>query len=228
MAWIGDEFANGIASIFECMLSAFQRRSERRKILSSHREILCWVRQLFENQPHLLRIPIASIVGVQHRKVGFFTNFCSRFINVMLLPPTVWSFWWLQSRELAAYILILCQYIIRLHVVAEIQRTEDQLFSWKINENQWFLRPFPISKPPKMERNPWFSLIFHENRWSSVHCISTTTSSLMMYWHKINIYAASSRDCSYQKDHTVGASIIKLMKREQNFAKNPTFCSGTR
>ena len=41
MTWIGDGFANGIASFFECMLSAFQRRSERRRILSSHREILC-------------------------------------------------------------------------------------------------------------------------------------------------------------------------------------------
>ena len=88
---------------------------------------------------------------------------------------------------------------------------------------QWFVRHFPSSDPPKMNRNHWFPLIFHQNRWSSGASISATTWSLIMYWHKINIYAASSRDWCYQKDHTVGGSSIKLMKREQNFAKNPTF-----
>ena len=70
-------------------------------------------------------------------------------------------------------------------------------------------------------------LIFHENTWSSGASISTTTWSLIMYWHKINIYAASSLEWCYQKDHTVGGSSITLMKREQKFLKNPTFWRGT-
>ena len=63
----------------------------------------------------------------------------------------------------------------------------------------------------------------HENQRCSRSCSSATTWSLIMFWHKINIYAARSLDCSYQKDHTVGGSSIKLMKREQNFAKKSIF-----
>ena len=55
-----------------------------------------------------------------------------------------------------------------------------------------------------------------------MQAISATSWRLIMNPHKNNIYASSSRDCSYQRDHTVGGSSIKLMKRKQNLRTTPT------
>ena len=103
---------------------------------------------------------------------------------------------------------------------------EVHLFSWKFKDFQWFLSWFAMIWVQKMCQIteiidfPWFS---HENMGSSIHYISATSWSLIMCWHKFNIYASSSRDCSYQKDHTVGGSITKLMKREQHLVKIQLF-----